>query len=307
MKLRATHISSTESAALFGLSNYATAYEVGIEKQSGAPAFYFEETERMQWGKRLQDAIAQGLADDFKVVIEGLEYAYAEHPTELRMGSSFDFMIVDCKDDESPLAALFKQHGPGLLEIKNVDALQFKNWPEHDAPDHIEIQVQHQLEVSGLEWCVLGVLVGGNRTEVYTRMRDGQVGAAIVSRVREFWANLDKGILPPPAMPEDADLIIKLNQYAEPSKVFDGQDDALLNLLCDEYFAQQQIISAAEKLQKIAKAKILTHIGDAERALAGSYRVTAGLIAPADVKAYTRGGYRNFRVNRKEGRGQRPA
>jgi len=297
---RAKHVSSTESAALFGMSPYMTAYELGIQKMNADPG-EIEPSERIRWGKRLEDAIAQGIADDYRVMIEAMDYSYAVHPTEPRMGASFDYSIVGVTDKElSGLGMLYEQHGPGLLEIKNVDSLVYKNWPEHDAPDHIEIQVQHQMEVARVEWCVLGVLVGGNRTEVYTRMRGGQVGAAIVKKVHEFWHNLESGLLPPAVMPEDADLIIKLHQYAEPSKVFDGQDDAVLADLCAEYQVHSFNASQAEKAQKAIKARILTHIGDAERALVSGYNISASMVAPALVKEYTRNGYRNFRLTKKE-------
>lgn len=294
---RDEHVSSTESSALFGMSPYGTAYELAVTKQGRAEQI--DDNERMRWGRRLQDSIAQGLADDYSVVIEGLEYVYAQHPTEPRMGASFDYRIVEAQGD-SPLATLFAQHGPGLLEIKNVDALQYRQWPEHDAPDHIEIQIQHQLEVARLEWCVLGVLVGGNRTEVYTRMRDGQVGQAIVTRIHEFWANLDKNILPPPVMPEDADLIIKLHQFAEPNKLFDGRADDGLMAMCLQYSDVAEQARLASQQQKVIKAEILKRIGDAERALVTGYTISASMVASAEVQAYTRGAYRNFRVTKKE-------
>jgi putative phage-type endonuclease len=165
LKARQSCVSSTESAALFGMSPWTSAFELANRKAQKLPET--DSDERMAWGQRLQDAIAQGIADDYGVIIESLELAYAVHPDRPRMGSSFDYMIVDAKEREggfSELGALFKKHGPGLLEIKNVDALVYRDWPEHDAPDHIEIQVQHELEVSQLAWCALGVLVGGNRS-----------------------------------------------------------------------------------------------------------------------------------------------
>jgi putative phage-type endonuclease len=301
LAIRRTHISSTESPALFGMSPYMTAYELAVAKQA-AEEVGFEDNERMLWGRRLQDAIAQGIADDYRVMIESLEYAYVVHPDEPRMGSSFDYRIIGVPENTRPtaLGELWERHGPGLLEIKNVDSLQYKGWPEHDAPDHIEIQVQHQMEVARCEWCVLGVLVGGNRTEVYTRMRDGAVGGAIVKKVHEFWHNLEAGVLPPPVLPEDADLIIKLHQYAEPSKVYDGQQDIMLRELCSEYADATEALKEISDAQKSVKAKILTHIGDAERALVDGFSVAASMVAPAEVKAYTRNGYRNFRLTRKQ-------
>lgn len=303
LKAKTQAVSSTESPALFGMSPYLTAYELGIQKQ-GKVAGELEDNVRMRWGRRLQDSIAQGIADDFNVSIESTEYEFTLHPDEPAMGSSFDYRIVGTptvdSGEGSPLGVLFSTHGPGLLEIKNVDALEYLKWPEHDAPDHIEIQVQHQMEVARVEWCVLGVLVGGNRTEIYTRMRDGEVGAAILQKVRAFWAGLDRGVLPPPILPQDADIIIKLNQYADPGKLYDGQEDLVLASLCSEYAAAGDVVRQASEAQKSLKAQILKKIGTSERALVEGYNVSASMVAESHVAAHTRGAYRNFRVTKRQ-------
>lgn len=299
---RAKHISSTESAALFGMSPYSTAYELAVMKQSDSLG-EIADNERMTWGRRLQDAIAQGIADDYNVLIESQEYVYQVHPNNARMGASFDYRIVGVPTESavvSELGAMYEQHGSGLLEIKNVDALQYRTWTEGEAPDHIEIQVQHQLEVADLEWAVVGVLVGGNRTQLYLRRRDKVVGAAISSRIHAFWQNLERGILPPALLPQDADIIIKLHQYADPNKVFDGSEDEVFRSLCDEYLSAQEVAKEATDAQKSLKAKILTHIADAERAFCPGFKLTSAMRAPSEVKAHTRAGFRDFRLTRVE-------
>lgn len=296
---KAKAISSTEVSALFGMSPYQTAYELGVEKQSGKVG-EFAESERMTWGKRLQDAIAQGIADDHGVLIEGSQYEFMHHPTVPRMGSSFDYRIVGVSEraEASPIVKLFYEHGPGLLEIKNVDSLVYKNWPKEEAPEHIEIQVQHQLEVAELKWAVLAVFVGGNRTVIYLRMRDEEVGIIIAQKVRKFWADFDKGILPPPVLPADANIIIKLNQYADPNSVFNAQGDETLATLCEEYLSAGEVARQASEAQKSIKAQIFTYIGHAEKALLDQYRLSAAMRAPVDIKAHTRAGYRDIRITR---------
>ena len=292
-------VSSTESPALFGMSPYMTAYELAISKTAALQA---PVNERMRWGQRLQDSVAQGIADDYGVSIESLGLCYAIHENEPRMGASFDYRIVGAAANapKNALVALYDEFGPGLLEIKTVDWLQFRDWPLPDAPDHIEIQIQHQLEVSGLEWAALGVLVGGNRAEVYTRRRDRDVGDSMRQRIHEFWANLDEGILPPPVMPEDAALIIKLHQYADPGKVLEAQDDTVLATLCNDYVGYVEAIKKLDEAKKTTQAQLLQRIGTAERILIDGYSFTTPMIAPALVKEHTRGGYRGFKLTRKK-------
>jgi predicted phage-related endonuclease len=292
---RHVNINSTEVAALFGMGTYATAFEIALEKLKDEPSV-FEESERMIWGKRLQDSIAQGMADDFGVAIESMNLVYGAHP-DVALGSSFDYGIISTvRESGGVIHGLISTHGPGVLEIKNVDSLQYKrNWIDDEAPAQIEIQLQTQLEVLEREWGCIAAFVGGNQIQTIIRERDRKVGAAIVQRVREFWSNLEKGILPPPVMPEDADCLIKLYQYAEPESVYDGKDDEDLKTWCRSYAAASANASAADSAKKTLKAKILQRIGSAERAVLPGFKVSAGMVAEAAM-VYTRPSYRNLRI-----------
>ncbi|MCK5561232.1 MAG: YqaJ viral recombinase family protein, partial [Thermoplasmata archaeon] len=146
LELRTQDITSTEIGALFGISPYVTEYELWHRKKNQT-IVDFEENERMKWGTLLQDSIAAGIAEEQGWQIRRMdEYIRG---SELRLGSSFDFSI---EPDEA-------NKDKALLEIKNVDSLIFKQqWLKNEetgkleAPLHIEIQVQHQLLVSGRQY-----------------------------------------------------------------------------------------------------------------------------------------------------------
>src|SRR3990172_11795006 len=108
LSLRMKDITSTEISALFGISPYSTEFELWHRKKNKLYVD-FEETERMTWGLRLQNAIAKGIAEDQGWKVRRMN-EYIRIP-ELRIGASFDFSI-EGKDIE-----------PGILEIKNVDSL----------------------------------------------------------------------------------------------------------------------------------------------------------------------------------------
>ena len=289
-ELRAADVTSTESPALFEMSPYATRFELWHRKHS-KQVVEIADNERMRWGRRLQDAIAAGIAEDQGWVAEPMkEYIRL---IDARMGASFDWRMID------------STNRIGLFEIKNVDYLVFRDqWQEVDgeleAPAHIEIQLQHQLHVSGYEWGAIGVLVAGNSPRVLIRERDVEVGAAIEKRVREFWQSVDAGQEPPPEYPDDAEFACKLYGYAEPGKVYDGRSDADLTALCAEYQRALAAQKTAEEDKKVAQAKILQRIGDAERALLEGYSISAALVGPAEIPAYTRKGYRGFRLTAKK-------
>jgi putative phage-type endonuclease len=298
LALRRQDVTSTESAALFGMSPYVTRFDLWHRKRSGeAPAF--ASNERMLWGNRLEAAIAQGLAEQHGWKVNPFKTYMRD--ADLRMGSSFDFMIS--REDG----------GADILEIKNVDYLAYRDgWIEHDdgtieAPEHIEMQVQHQLAVSGFSRAYIGALIGGNRAVLIERQRDEDVIRAIRAAVAEFWRSVDAGEEPDPVMPQDAAAVIRLNAYAEPGKILDASTRPEIAEAVECYRIACAEADRADEAKQIAKAELLAAIGDAERVLLPGLSISAGMVAdnpgtlitPEMVGTYTgaRRGYRNLRVS----------
>ena len=302
LELRTKDVTSTESAALFGMSPYVTHFDLWHRKRSGAVP-EFRTNERMRWGNRLEAAIAEGIADEQGWSIEPLK-SYWRDPG-LRLGSSFDFLITNHASGD-------RAH----LEIKNVDYLAFRDgWLEHDdgtleAPEHIEMQVQHQMAVSGFNLAYIGALVGGNRLVVLERRRDDDVIRAIRGAVREFWRTVEAGHEPDPVMPADAEALIRLNQYAEPGKVLDASGDANIASLVDAYRTAKALAAEHTEDADVAKAQLLAAIGDAERVMLPGFSISAGMIADSPGTLITadmvgthigaRKGYRNLRITAKK-------
>lgn len=283
LRLRAGNINSTEMPALFGLSPYMTKFELW-HKIKNKDVTSIEDNERMFWGRKLQDSIAEGLTDKLglKDVRKMDEYIYDD---QTRIGSSFDFAIGD----------------DGILEIKNVDSLVFKNdWVEnddgsYDAPHHIEIQVQHQLAVSGRKYAIIGVLVGGNNLVTIKRERDEFIIREIGNRAQEFFSSIDNGVEPAPDFERDAAYIKTLYHHAEPGSVLDATGDPELMALAIRY----RELSDSEKVIKTekdaVKAQMILMCGSAEKVFGNGFSISAGVVGPAQV-SYVREGYRNFRI-----------
>lgn len=300
LAMRKQDITSTESAALFGMSPYATAFELWHRKRSGETP-EFKVNERMKWGNRLEAAIAHGIAEEMGWTVEPLK-DYMRDPV-LRMGSSFDFVITSLGE-------------PVHLEIKNVDYLAFRDgWIEHEdgtieAPEHIEMQVQHQMAVSGYKRAFICAFVGGNRFELIERPRDASVIAAIRAKVAAFWKSVDANEEPAPIYPDDADMVIELNRYAQPGKIVDASGDAIITSMIQDYREAKAQADRFEEEAKILKAKILEHIGDAEKVLVDNFTISAGLVADTPPTVITpdmvgqtyggRKGYRSMRLTAKK-------
>lgn len=301
LEARRADVTSTESAALFGLSPYATAFEIWHCKHSGTSG-EFKSNERMAWGNRFEAAIAHGIAEEQGWVIEPMK-DYMRLPAE-RIGASFDFRILNHPD------------GPAHLEIKNVDYFAFKDgWTKHEdgeyeAPEHIEMQVQHQMLVSGYKRSFIGALIGGNRGLVIERERDEQLIRAIRKRTAAFWKSVDEHVEPSPVMPEDAAAVIRLHQYAEPGKVLDATSDTHIVNLVEAYKRHQAIAKEAKESADVMRAEIMMAIGDAEKVIGPDWSLSTSIVSgtpPTEITAEMIGktyggreGYRQLRVNKRK-------
>jgi putative phage-type endonuclease len=296
LKLRHSCVSSTEVAALHGLSPYLTAFELACLKRAEIPDDR-EIGERATWGLRMQSAAAAGLAEDLKIKVRALN-AYAIQDGT-RMGASFDYEIIGTEPG-SEFEDYYKRLGTGILEIKTVDALVYRNdWQDGEAPAHVEIQVQGQLECIERAWAIIGVVVGGNKGVHLLRERDLEVGAALRRKVQEFWMLLEAGGMPPVVLPDDVEIIRRLYSYAEPGNLLDANGNDEIKSLCAEYAAAGEDEKAASARKDTARAKLLQMIGTAEKVLCDGYTISCGLVSEAEIPAYTRRGYRNFRITQK--------
>lgn len=310
LAMRDKDLTSTEAAALFGCSPYATTYEL-FHRKTGQLVVDFESNDRVVWGNRLEAAIAFGIAEDHGLIVEPFK-VYARIP-ELRMGSSFDFKIVGLADGftgDETYRDLFRENGPGIMEVKNVDGLQFKRgWIADgeimEAPPHIELQVQHQQEVADMEWTVIAPLVGGNTPMPFVRMRDRQIGEAIREKVAEFWKMVDTGKAPDPDFNVDGGTIAALLANDNGATIDMSDNNRLA-----EVVALHAVASAdykdAETRKDAAKAEILLIIGENKTVTGTGFKISAGsvkespgtLIEPHMIGTRIGGrkGYRGMRV-----------
>lgn len=306
LRLRCFDITSTEVGALFGIDSASyipTLFELWNRKQ-GRVVVDFEENERTKWGKRFEDSIANGVANDNNWTVRKMS-EYIRDP-ELRIGASFDYSIEEIKD---PISGAVIQR-EGCFEIKNVDSMQLKQkWvidkdeetgeETIEAPLHIELQAQHQMLVSGRQFCYIAAMVGGNRVILIKRVPDLNVHAAIKQKAAEFWKSVEDNVPPAPNFGRDADVIGKLYGYAEVGKVIDASGDPVMDALLRDYREAQQSEKEAKERKEALKAQIIMSIGDAEKVIGQGWSVSAGMIAGAHIE-YDRKPYRGFKPSFKK-------
>ena len=302
---RLLDITSTEVSALYDLSPYQTEFELYHQKKE-KHVVRLEENERMTWGKRLEDSIAHGAAETMGWNISKFD-VYMSNP-ETRMGSSFDYKI----NKTESMVGMPMYGGAGILEIKNVDGVAYrKNWKDDgngniEAPEHIELQIQHQMEVSGINWCALVALVGGNTQKIVFRKRDRAIGEDLTKKVAEFWGKMKAGTPPNIDYLKDAEYIIKtLHNQADAGVMLDADED--LDRLIDEYNTTNKELHSLSKAKDSIKAQILERSQKASKIFSKYGTISCGMSKESKGKLITqemvgtyqspRKGYRMFRFS----------
>jgi predicted phage-related endonuclease len=285
-ELRSKVVGSSEIAALFDASQYLTKFELWHRKK-GTLAADFQDDERKFWGRKLEPAIAAGIAEQrgWKLIKpEG----YYPHPTIGGMGCTPDFFCLDPK------------RGLGVLEVKNVDYLQFRqHWTGSEPPLAYILQLQDQLACTGLQWGCIGALVAGNAPEVFVYDRHEQAIARIEEAVTAFWKSIEDGV-EPPVVSKDYEIMRELYPRAARSEIDLSADNELPSLCADALMAQQQRI-AAEKREKQIKTEIMNRLKDAEAARCSGFFIRyPEIVSHIEAKeAHTRS-YRKLTIKKEE-------
>ena len=264
LRLRAEDITSTDVAALFGVSPYKSHFQLWHEKRDKV-IVSIEENERMWVGARIEPAIALMAAERYGWKMMNLTH-YGRIVGE-GIGSSFDY-ARDMGDNELAEA----------VEIKNVDGMRFyETWikrgkDDYEAPPHIEFQLQHQMLILGVKRGWIVALVGGNELIRIEREADPKVQEAIIGAVRAFWASIKEGKEPPVDWNRDASFLCSRYSKFEPGHEVDAspQIEGLV-------FQRQDIdeeIKALQVEKDKASALILQHMEDAAKVKGETYSVT---------------------------------
>lgn len=260
LSLRISDITSTAMSALVNASPYATPFEVYHAKRSGLQV-PFETNERIKKGNRGEQYCAQEVAEKTGWEVRKVNDYFRIHGE--RMGASLDYEILH------PIK------GWGDLEIKMVDFFQHKQkFSEDECPPHIEIQLQHQLEVSDrYDWGMTAVFTGIYDYIPYERERDREMGKNLRAITKKFWADVDAGREPEPDFHRDQEVLDLLYRNAGGEPI-DKTGDAELEAVIAKHVRLGKEIKYLDEERDAAKAEIHRRLENAGGAYTDRYKVT---------------------------------
>lgn len=183
-------IGSSDIAALFGVSPYASPLSVYASKLGFDMGPQDEASEiRMRVGRELEGMVCELAAAEFK-----------EEAKVRRNFDSFE-MPGHCHIRSTPDGTIWSyREEPGVLEAKVVGEHAPSTWHHGVVPQDHELQVRHQMLVTGRTHGVIAaLLLGPSKLLVREIEWDQKVADAIKAKCDDFWFNHVVPRVPPPA------------------------------------------------------------------------------------------------------------
>lgn len=180
---RSTALGASEVPTLFG-EGFEGMYSLWARKCGLADVR--EETEAMEVGTLIQPVITELLRRRANIDVRDAD------PYEFIRDQEYPFL--GCSLDGRAFSQ--ERDGIGIAEIKNVGQYVASEWKD-GPPMRVQLQCQAQMRVTGYDWGVVGVLVGGNKLVHYIVERHEGIQKAIVTQAKKFWKLVESRTPPP--------------------------------------------------------------------------------------------------------------
>lgn len=283
LQARKSGIGGSDIAAILGVSPYKSAVDVFLDKSGQTPDS--EMNEAMFWGTVLEDVVAKHYQEITSAKVQRIG-DLIRHPQHTWMIGNIDRAIVTpgsrARFDGGKLLG-----ADGILECKTASAYKAGEWgtPDDDdaVPTHYAAQGMWYLGISGLEWCDVAVLIGGQKYLVKRIERDDETIRGMVERAEEFWfKHIVEGI---PPEPKDGDDAIKL--FPRDSGRSIEANPKTLELLSRAVELKQQIAALELELDGDRKRGINGVMGELKAYMGDAAAISIGNTTLATWKAQT--------------------
>lgn len=178
LEARRSGIGSSDASAVLGVNGYTSPYEVWAEKRGLLP-LRDDDNDAMEWGRLHEPTVARWWSARYGIPIRraGLMRSRSA-PHRL---ASVDY-LAGCG---------------GVLEIKTLSWRVASSWADGQTPDHAEVQVAHQLAVTGRSHAHVVGLLDGRTPLVRELPRDDELIALMEPVEDDLWRMVVEGIEPP--------------------------------------------------------------------------------------------------------------
>lgn len=265
LKIRKQGIGSSDAAAAIGLNPYKSQLELWMEKtgrdreipkpdpnDDSAPVF---------WGNVLEPIVAVQYAKKTGNKVRRVN-AVLQHPApEL----SWMLANIDREVTGSPEVQ--------ILECKTAGINGARLWKD-GVPEYVQVQVLHQLAVTGKQAADVAVLVAGQELRIFRVERDEAMIAQLIELEKQFWHYVETDTPPPADGSASADLALRCLFPRDDGEVVDLTDNPELSQAYEELKQIRQEIAEQEKRESNLKQKLQQAMGEASKAVFSNGFVT---------------------------------
>ena len=199
-----------DAAAVLGISPWKSAFALWSEKCGLVSEPNLDELEYIEWGQVLEEPIAKKYVQvTGRTLIDHGRFNIQKHQDRPWMHCTIDREIAF--NEGEPPAFILPDRVSGDLSIKNVGFFKAGEW-EEEPPLQYQIQLQHELAVTGLQWGSFAVLIGGQKFAWLDMPRNERFISMLIEKEEEFWHRVIKGE-PPLADASDSTKEVLLRLY----------------------------------------------------------------------------------------------
>ncbi|WAL81847.1 YqaJ viral recombinase family protein [Pandoraea sp. XJJ-1] len=263
LAVRKTGIGGSDAAAAVGLNPYKSMLELWLEKTGGDAELEKpnpnDTTHPVFWGTLLEPIVAAAYSQQTGNRVRKVN-AVLRHPTVPFMLANLDREVVSAP-------------GVQILECKTAGEFGSRLW-RNGVPEYVQLQVQHQLAVTGKRAAHVAVLLCGQKLDVHRIERDDELIARLIELEARFWQYVESDMPPPADGSESADRALRCLFPKDAGNTVDFSDDRNLSATFSDLVTVRAEIESREQLESKLKQCLQQAMGDASRALFETGEVT---------------------------------
>jgi len=256
LEIRKGGIGSSDAAAAVGLNPYKSPLELWLEKtgqdQELPKLNPDDESSPAYWGTLLEPIVAAHYTKRTGRKVRRIN-AVLQHPSQPWMLANIDREILG---DESVQ----------ILECKTAGLNGARLWKE-GVPEYVQLQVMHQLAVTGKRAADVAVLICGQELQVHRIERDEQMISQLIALERAFWSYVESAQPPPADGSDSADRALRCLYPNDSGESLDFTGDLEMSATFSDLIAVRQVLAEHLKLESDLKQRIQQRMGEASRAL----------------------------------------
>lgn len=256
LDVRKQGIGSSDAAAAVGLNPYQSQLELWMLKTGRSNLLPQvdpnDESSPMYWGTLLEPIVAAHYTRRTGCRVRRVN-AVLQHPEHSWMIANLDREI-------------FGAGGAQILECKTAGINGARLWRD-GVPEYVQLQVMHQLAVTGKRAADVAVLLGGQELQIHRIERDDALIANLIELERQFWDLVVRDEQPAADGSESADRSLRCLYPQDTGDVLDLSGDLAMSGVFSDLLAVRQNLERDQQLEAQLKQRIQQRMGDASRAL----------------------------------------